>query len=396
MKFVVFNASFLPKAGAESFCTTRFASALADNGHEVHVVTMDWPKDVGNDVYDFLVSKNLKITRVSLRRRSLAAQLARILYRTHDMAAITIPACVKAVKCALGDSRDAILVTRSSPFVSMIVGWYCRKAAKRWVAHFSDPLSHFNRQTMMEKLRYQSMRFWLDRTIRAADGISLTCEAVKRYYRDEHGSVFANTPSFVTNHIGEPKLPTKSIYTDDVATKTIAHSGYLNALRGSEAILAAVESLNRNGLACSFLQCGPVDEITGKKIAEQSSAKMIVSNQPDMATAVCENASAILIADQDTELGYIPFIPSKFAYQIFIDKPIIILTRKGSAMHECSVRYPKAGLFVAEYDKPETLEQAISSALKMNVGAMDRRSLREEFSRQQVASKFVRDVESLG
>ena len=41
MNFVIYSYNFFPQADAESFCATRFASALARANHNVTVVTME-------------------------------------------------------------------------------------------------------------------------------------------------------------------------------------------------------------------------------------------------------------------------------------------------------------------------------------------------------------------
>jgi len=45
MNIVIFSRNFYPQNDAEAFCTTRFASALAEIGHNVHVVTAEYPCD---------------------------------------------------------------------------------------------------------------------------------------------------------------------------------------------------------------------------------------------------------------------------------------------------------------------------------------------------------------
>ena len=67
MNFVVCSYSFPPRSGPECFCTARFVSALAREGHSVHVVTMDHPAAISQATYDFLVDKRVKITRVPMK-----------------------------------------------------------------------------------------------------------------------------------------------------------------------------------------------------------------------------------------------------------------------------------------------------------------------------------------
>ena len=64
MNLVIYTYNFLPQADAEAFCATRFASAMARRGHNVTVVTMDWPMQVSRSTYDALVNPKLKIVKV--------------------------------------------------------------------------------------------------------------------------------------------------------------------------------------------------------------------------------------------------------------------------------------------------------------------------------------------
>ena len=64
MNIVIFSYNFFPQADAESYCATRFASALARAGHNVTVVTMDWDMQVSAATYDALVADGMRIVRV--------------------------------------------------------------------------------------------------------------------------------------------------------------------------------------------------------------------------------------------------------------------------------------------------------------------------------------------
>lgn len=391
MTFVIYGFSFPPNRDAESYCTSRFASALARFGHDVYVVAPEWSSAMPNDIYSFLVDHRLHVTRVPMRNSKFSQLWSRIRYFTHEHESANIALSVKVIRGILKNNPGAVLVTRSSPFLSLIVGWMCRKEATAWIAHFSDPLSLLPRGTFWSEIRYLSMRMWINRAIRDSDAISLTCENVKDYYESYHGRFWRNAISFVTNHIGEPALPCKSHYDrpgSDI--RLIAHAGYLNELRSAGLILSSIRRLKDDGVNLKFLQCGRVDDYTSRLIANSPDCAEIINEQaPDIATAVCAIADVVVIADQDTDLGYIPFLPSKFAYQIFTETPIVVLSRVNSAMANYCKKYPLAGLFFAEIGKTSDLRDAIVQALSCSRAQIDREHIRIEFSQKGVAKLFA-------
>lgn len=393
MNFVIFSYHFLPKGDAESFCTTRFCSALARAGHNVTVVTMDWGRNVSQAVCDFLIDKNLQIVRVPITAKGRPPFWYRLRYITDEYGCVDFRNCINVLEEVLKKTDNPILISRACPWASFIVAWHCRKYAVKWISHFSDPLSYLSEYDFRTRLLVKMAKFWIRRVLKSADAISLTCESVKRYYHDFYGKAFDLATVFVTHHIGNPRLPCYTNYEFGHKTKNIVHIGYLSTGRGAGLVAQAITRVNEEGIRCRFYQCGPVD-CDVKSIVESSPYMELLSDSgPDFASAVCAAADAVLIADQDTEFGYIPFCASKFAYQVFSDKPLIALTRVGSTMEVCASKFPCAGLFWGSFGDVDSLRNAIKSALVFPIGKIDRTGLRLEFDETVVAEKFVKDVE---
>ena len=392
MNFVVFNFSFLPLSGPESFCTTRFASALAYAGHNVQVVTMDWPSGVDAEVYDFLVDKRIRITRVPLKKPARAPIWSRIRYLTHEWRAVNISNCIKVLKTVLKNTDSPILISRTHPIASLIVAWHCRRYASKWIAHFSDPIPLYGQGGINLKIKSGLASFWVRRALRDATAISLTCERAKRFYAETYGWLFNDARSIVVPHIGDPSL-TQLMLDDNKrqgsATATILHSGLLYPDRGARQIIDAVGKLNKKGIACKFVQVGEID--ASIKAAVEGSAFVDVVNNidPVVSARAQKEADMIFVPDLLTHFPYSPFCASKFAYQVFGDKPIVVFSRSDSLMGECSRKFPEAGLFFADVDKPCSLEAAVETAIG-NIGRdFDRTGLRAIFSRKLVSDNFI-------
>lgn len=387
MNFVIFSYHFLPMAGAESYCTTRFASALAQAGHDVHVVTMDWPKSVSDKVYDTLVNPSIKITRVPLRKPVRAPIWSRMRYFTHEWESVNVLACIKVLKKVLQNIDSPILVSRTHPIVSLIVAWHCRKYAEKWIAHLSDPIPFYG-----GKLKRALMRLWCKRAFRDADGISVTCENAIRFYREFYGKSCDVSKMFVTPHIGDPWLASDERFSKPTEFPMIAHTGLFYAGRGAEPLLAAIKELNDGGCRCHFAQVGEVDSGIKDVFKGNPDVTQLENLSPSLSTAVMEAADALFVSDLQLPWTYIPYVPSKFAYQIFTDKPMVVFTKKDSMMGWCCRQYQSAGLFFADSDNPSSLVGAIRSAVDAveNKVEFDRAAIRKVFSPKEVSKNFIR------
>lgn len=397
MNFVIVANLFFPQCDAESFCSTRFASALARAGHHVHVVTMDYPKKVADEVYDALVDPRLKITRVRLREPKRGPILSRMRYLTYEWGSVDFGACIKATRQALKEVDSPILISRTHPLGSLIVAWHCRKYASKWIAHLSDPLPWFYWNSVCGRLRYHFERLWMKRAFSDANGISVTCEQVCRFFHDNFGALFDRQTTFVTTHIGDNKLKgNRKPWTEKLRGKIVAHPGTLYADRGAKAMVDAIATLNAEGIECTLALVGGGSQGQVSELAKCQHVLMLNDFDPVKALSLTDAADVLYVSDFESALSYSPRLMSKFVYQVYEDKPMVVRAPNVSAQHDYCIRYPNSGMFFADCSSQESLVEALRSALQCGQSKFDRTAIRSEFSESVIAAKFVENVMSLG
>ena len=391
MNFVIFGYNFPPMCNAEAFCSARFASALAQAGHNVHVVTMDHPWAIEKSVYDVLVDRTIKITRIPLSDKTAPNKFFwRIIYRFRPRTACEIPLCVTTLRKVLKETKAPILVSRSLPEISSIVAWYCRKYAAKWIAHFSDPFP-FSMGVWRTCVDYIFARWeiiWGKRIIRDSDVISVTCEAAKRYFRDFYGSIFDGKDVIVTTHIGEPPITTAQTRRKDCRGELVVHAGGLWMSRGAREVAEAFEELNLEGCKHYFCQVGEIEHEAKRLFANKQWANVIDNASPDLAAAVLKMADACFIPDMKTELSYSPFLPSKFVYQLFTDTPIVAYTVKDSDMARYAERFPEAGIVFADSNEKGSLARAFKLAGQIKKCEVNRDRIRGVFTRKAIQALY--------
>lgn len=384
MNFVIFSMEFLPHRGAESWCTSRFAGALAYCGHNVHVVTLDHRGIVDPDVWDVIVGDKVKVTRVKTHAAHKPI-LARVQYLTYEWEAVDFSACIATVKQILKERPDAVLVTRSNPLASTIVGWHCRKCAKKWVAHLSDPIPIPGREESWRNLHGYVNRFWMRRVFRDADLVSVTCPNAIRAFKDEYGNITSRVKFVVVPHIGEPALrKSDAVSSENSSFKHIVHHGVMCLDRGGPELAESVRRLNTKGIRCDFVQCGQVDDV--KALFGQDS---LVRQETSCVSDV------EYIPDLKVPLPYCPFLSSKFVYRLYDDKPILLYTNQDSMSAELARRYSGAGIFVANNTVPESIDCALRDSMLCTSDQINRESVRKEFSRMRIAEDFVSELANL-
>lgn len=396
MNFVIFSYSFPPRCGAETFCSARFASALARAGHQVHVVTMAHEPAISQDTYEFFVDRRLKITRVPLVRDG-RPWFSRLRFAIDGRECANFRNAIRVLSKVLDEVESPILVSRSMPLASGIVAWYCRNKAYRWIAHFSDP-SPWDGGTgssFLGQVGNWLTRRWTRRIIRDCAAVSLTCENVKQFFLDNYGKVFAGKPVTVAPHIGDPVMPKSRVWERPRGRSLVVHAGGLNFERGVRPLLEAIKSLNEKGREIEFVQAGQVDRDVAEYLSTFDFAHVISDPSPDLAGAVTAVADVSFVPDMRTALPYIPFLPSKFVYQVFGETPIVAYTMQGSAMDTYATRFPEGGVFTADMNTELALEGALESAFAMKRCDMDRTGLRAEFSQRKIAYDFTAFVSAI-
>lgn len=392
MNIVVFSYNFLPMSDAESFCTTRFCSALAEIGHNVHVVTMDHPQSVSSDVYNQLVNPKLTITRIPFRRKG-KYNFYRLRYLTAEWSSCNFGLAIKTLGNILEQYKNPILISRSFPESSHIISWHVRHRARNWIAHFSDPIPfRFGTKSIKGLIWDGLTRYWMRKTILGCDAISLTCNEANLFYQDAYGKCFEAKPVFITQHIGNPPLQTPCLWQKPFTEKMIVHSGMLNRARGLLQILDALDEINKNSKQVRFIQVGSCDRTTKGLLQNRRDADVFDSVNPDLAASIVKSSDVSLISDVQVPMSYTPFLPSKFVYQLFSEKPLVLYSKPGSPMWRLFSDYPNAGLFVADYTKPQTLVEAIKSAIITPSSNIVRIDIRKGFDNKEVARNFISQV----
>ena len=385
MNFVIFSYNFPPGNDAEAFCTARFASALVHCGHNVHVVTMDRVAKIDKCVYDQVVDARLVITRVPDKKRRLPL-FSRLRFVTNSAGAENFSECIKAVKNALRKYDNPVLVSRANPNSSMIIGWHCRKFASLWVAHASDPIPIPGRDTNpLSRYRFE-YRYWMKKAFNDADFVSVTCNNAIRAFKEEYGCLTRDVKFIVTPHIGHPPLKTSEqgddrLCSSDEREKLIVHKGVMCNGRGGPELADAVRALNREGQRCAFVQVGPLENETD-----------LFSKDRLVRRAEFADADVLYIPDLQVPLPFCAFLSSKMVYMIYTDKPILLFSHVDGAAAELSRKYPEAGIFFADFTKPETLITALKLALECRPCEIDRTRIRKEFMRETIVRNFIKAI----
>lgn len=390
MNFVIFSYNFLPKADAEAYCTTRFASALSDCGHKVTVVTMNWPSEVSSKTYNDLVSHAVNIVRVPRQETKKKPVLARVRYLTDDWEAPNFARCIAVLLEVLKREESPILISRTHPIASLIVAWHCRNYAKKWIAHLSDPIPYWG-----GVIKRALMKIWCRRAFRDADGISVTCENAIRFYKETYGVAFNEAKAFVTPHIGDPWLCSETEKRVQDSIPTLVHTGLFYAGRGAVPLLESLLRLQEKGLKVRFIQCGEVDPSIDDVFSDLENVVRIDDKSPITAASLIENATVSFVSDVEPQSDYVPYIPSKFVYQLFTDCPMVVFTRKDSPMAKLCSEYPDSGLFWADSQEPLSLDNAIVLGISSNADNFSRDAIRLRFCRQNVANCFTANTERL-
>jgi hypothetical protein len=387
MQIVVFSYNFLPQDDAEAYCTARFVNALAESGHQVHVVTMEHDREVPEDVVDELVSSNVQICRIP-KKETDRPIFSRLWYRTTEWNAIDLSKCIQMLKRVLRSYERPILITRSMPAASNIVGWYCRKYAHKWVAHFSDPYPWFRGRWPMNR----AQDHWCRRFINDADYCSVTCPDVLQFFNDWNPTVYEkNKSKFVqVPHIGEPLLePSDHLKFDFTKDPIIAHSGMLHPERYVSEIVSELQKVKTK---LSFLQVGWISDSDEQRFrSSEVPFTRFRSTSPRDVSLVYLSVAINLVVDAKTDLDYTPYLPSKFAYLAFTEAPILAYTKQGSAMHRYSIEYKDAGIYFANVNQPGSLSKMVSAILSTNIRnkKYSRAAFRAEFSKKGAISNLM-------
>lgn len=396
MNIVIFSYNFFPQADAESFCATRFASALARAGHNVTVVTMDWDMQVSAATYDALVADGMRIVRVPFSNIKNSPIKALLWYGHNSQMAVDVKACAREVTKVLKSLDSPILVTRTHPVMSAMVGLRTYKYANRWIAHFSDPIPWMGyADTIGHRLLKRLEVNILSKTFRKADLISVTCHHVCRYFKDIYGKSFDENKVCVTTHIGDYRISPKSSDDIGVVSNLILHPGSIFADRGGAIIPQVMSRLLQSSVECKFVQVGSVDNALKNVLVKTDNIEIYDTISVEKSIELKNSAKAIFVPDFESEYPYSPFILSKFVYHIMEDKVIVLYSKKDCEMRDYAINYPEAGIIWAEMGNRESLQSAIIKAMKFDNSKIDRTRIRKCFAEETIVQNFEKALKRI-
>ena len=233
---------------------------------------------------------------------------------------------------------------------------------------------------------------WARRFLLDSDLCTITCNEVLQFFEEKFGPV--NRKKFIlVPHIGDPFLKA-GVWDNPFAGKTfVAHTGNCYDGRYSKEIVREFEILCKRGITPGFLQAGGILD-RDKKLMEDSGIdfKHVQLNSPRMASSIFLAADVNLVADLKVNYGYTPFIPSKFVYLLFTDRPIVAFARKDSWMYQLSQEYPEAGIGFADVEEIGSLADIMEKTLE-NKTIPDRCNIQKLFEGKSVVSAFVSAIE---
>lgn len=404
MNFVVFSWHFLPENNAEGYCTSRFVNALMQAGHGVHVVTREVPKIVDDAVVRQILPSGVKVTRIKEPTRSILRRISGRLY-AHEYASSYYGAYVEKLRQVLMDTSDPILVSRGLPMASNLVAYACRKYAKKWIAHFSDPAPYgllgendcgtTRKVSFINRIVDWLVRYRVSQIVKESDGVSITCSNFLDFFKTRYARDYDTYKDkfFETPHIGDPALRPREQKVYGGNGFVISHVGYLAPERYVTNVLQELAKFAEDGRSVKFLLLGLVDPSALKHIKSASiELEYVKSSDPGESTNVANSSDACLVIDSKTTYGFSPFLPSKLVYLLFQDKPIIAYCLPGSAMHKLSVNYPDAGIFWANPEEDGSLANALRRVAGMKEQLFERSVVRRTFGPTEVADNFCKFV----
>lgn len=352
MEYVIVSPNFPPQNDPEAFCAARAANALTKEGHIVHVITLcteqQLSKNITNELcgdkldIHYVAVPNLKISKTAIRWRFFKTAL---LYRFYCDCPEYIKPLIAETKKLLLQHPNSILITRAIPFYSHYIGYKCYKYAKKWVAHFSDPVPPATVEcSRLAKYLGKFDILWLKKIFEKSNIIEVTCRPVIEYFCRIVGDKY-RLKFIVAYHLALPQLNTNGIkpIIEVEKEKTLVHVGFLSGKRFGM-LKKALPYIKSKGW--SVLQYGQCNIPKGEFEALEN-FQVIKPNSfsPELSTWIYQHATCNLIIDTPSDLSYSPYLPSKFAYAIVANRPVFVIGIQKSEMSMLHKQYGGFGIW---------------------------------------------------
>lgn len=322
---------FPPILSPESIQVQRRALTLAENGHQVHVLTSSGKPD-----FEFIDSSlekshpNLIVHRVPRVPFEKALHyLCAPLQLTDRKLWWKFPATGKARKI-LKDFNIKRLYTHSTPLVNHLVGLELSRDAAGivWTTHFSDPWTLNPYISYRTGLQRKANKFIESKLIEHTDRITVTSKMTKELFTT--GLNVESSRIHILPHVFDPDMYPN--HSEHKGKKVIAHTGHIYGLRTIRPLIKALESENPQNIEFHFYGRIKEDE---RNEAESRTPGLFKFFEPvpfGRSLEVLTEADLLLVIDAPLENS--PFFPSKLADYIGAGKPIAALTPSSSTTME--------------------------------------------------------------
>jgi glycosyltransferase involved in cell wall biosynthesis len=395
MDIVCVSHNAPPLNDAEALCTIRLLSALVECGANVHLVAADLPPSLEPSICTELMDRRIKTTYVRARTGRLARLAAGARFQFHSQRVEWIAPAIQATRTLLRQYKTPILLTRAFPMASNLVGYYCRREARAWVAHFSDPYPPFEWQDhWYSRLVRPVNRRWARRILKNADLVTVTCPNAVRYIEEKAGFPFQHKAEVVT-HLALPKLKPGGFKLDRKPDEfVIAYIGTMMVRRRPDLLLQGALLAMERHPEIRFLQYGHVDEeilrlCRSSPAFQQLDIRHIGNLSPRDAADLQAQVDVNVIVDTDLGLPYSPFILSKFPHSVCAGRPMLMLSAGDSEMARMTAKHG-GGEFVP-FSSPEAVAEAICRLFARRHEKVDSTHLTEfqaEFSPERIVQPF--------
>lgn len=399
MNIVCFSYNAPPQNDPEAFCTARFLSSLAQGGVNVHLVTMDHGPGIDAELVSFFLNHRIKVTRIPIEKpRLIIRAVSNVRYRYHGPFAHQLSRCISTVNRVLRTYEKPILLTRSYPVISNIVGYYCQRNVEHWMAHFGDPYPGFGMYSRRHLWKYYADLWWARKICNRSSLITVTCRNANRWFCDTL-KMDISPKVEVVPHIGLPHLTEKHFSSISSSKVTFSHVGFWSERRSLTSVLSefhAAHTLNSN---IRLEQHGPMDvsSFDYKRDVNYAyfSAYINEALSPRAASLILSQADINIVIDQDDQLSYCPYLASKFAYAVAAGRPILAI---GQADSEMSRLYAEIeGFYFCDIRLKGALRQTLLSIASSpgDSWVCPNEALIKAFSPETIANKFLLRVSDL-
>lgn len=405
MNIVCYSAQFPPSNTPESFCTARFLSALAENGCHVHLLTLDHPQELDDSIVAELVSPKIKITRLPHYQMVQESVWKRFLKRKqlpYDWRYWGPKSLLKILSDILNEYDNPILHTRSDPLEPQFIMPKIRHKARLWIPHFADPIPLPFRDIVEQdasiygKVRNYRRKRNLISVIEKADIVSVTCRNAIRYFNEFCGGGMQD--KFHLNyHVGVPRLSPGDFQYEkrDKDTFEVVHVGSLLKERYPGRVIEEFRKAVDVNPKIRLTLFGSIDGLP-QDVVEANAAWLRVINDrkisPRDATDLQSQCDMSMVVDAETVLSYCPFLASKFAYAVDLEKPVLCVTVDDSEMAKLYREY--GSIYYADISKEGSLAGCLIRGAAEPLETPNA-SLRSLFSPETIAEKFMTRIDTV-